>query len=108
MGDSYSPVGKLLSLPSTILKTAHILEESGDVAVISASSSNTTCGNRVNHNLHKCSPWKTFMFRQLNNITTSDLHHRLQSASQEPSNMQLAHPILISLLRTDVGSFRLK
>lgn len=104
--------GQLLRFSSTILKTSRILRESGDVAVISASSSNTTCWNRVNHNLHKCSPWKAFVYTPRNNITTSDLHHCLQSASQEPLHMQLARSLLISLGRTDgdagvdVGSFR--
>lgn len=72
--------GPLLSFSSAILKTAPVLRESGDVAVISASSSNTTCWNRVNHHLHKCSPWKTFVFTVQNNISTSDLQH----VSKEP------------------------
>lgn len=82
--------GPLLSFSSAILKTAPILRESGDVAVISASSSNTTCWNRVNHHLHKCSPWKTFVFTLQNNMKHMWPPARLQRASQEPSHVQLA------------------
>lgn len=80
--------GQFLSVSSTILKIAWILRESGDVAVISASSSNTMCWNQVNHNMHKWSPWNIVVLMLHNRVTTSDLHH--QSISQEPSHMQLA------------------